>query len=299
MIFSNLFNDEGSIYMEANRQVNGCSVGIFGVNYDHTTSYRPGARFGPNAIRNVSQSLETFCPELNRDLLDIQYCDLGTLNLDSIDSESVIKKVYKGSKFLLKNNLKPLIFGGEHSITTGIIKALIERYPNIILLQLDAHADLRNTYQGNRNSHACTMRRCIEILKDKTIFQLGIRSGTKEEFKEMNQKKQLIDFKCGDNNNLLKKTLEPYKYQPIYLTIDIDWFDPSLVSGTGTPEPGGFFWNDFNTVIKTLNFYNIVGADLVELSPNIDLSGISNIVAAKVARSLIMTLDKSDKKELI
>ncbi len=299
MIFSNLFNDEGSIYMGAKRELNDCSIGIFGVNYDNTTSYRPGARFGPNAIRNVSQSLETFCPELNKDLIDIRYCDLGSLSLESIDSDFMINKVYQGSKFLIKKKLKPLILGGEHSITPGIIKALIEKYPNMILLQLDAHADLRNSYQSNRNSHACTMQRCIEILQDKIIFQLGIRSGTRKEFKEMNQKKQLINFKSGDNNNLLKKALEPYKYQPIYLTIDIDWFDPSLVSGTGTPEPGGFFWDDFNTIIKTLNFHNIVGADLVELSPNIDLSGVSSIVAAKVVRSLIMTLDKSDKKELV
>ena len=298
MINNNLFNTEGSIFLNARKNKENCTIGIFGVHYDGTTSYKPGARFGPSEIRNVSRILETYCPQFNKDLDEINFVDLGELSIGLSDTQSVIKKVELGTKYLLKNNLMPLIFGGEHSITTGIIKALVQKYPDLILVQLDAHADLRNSYLDNINSHACTMQRCIEILPLKQIFQIGIRSGTKDEFKIMKQYKQLIEFKPNENNRLLKKILAPYKKHPIYLTIDLDWFDPSLLPGTGTPEPGGFFWNDFETVIHTLSSFQIIGGDIVELSPNIDSSGVSSIVAAKVARSLIMTLDKCIVKEL-
>ena len=109
---------------------------------------------------------------------------------------------------------------------------------------------------------------------------------------------QLIKFKTGDSNNEIKHFLEPFKNRPIYLTIDLDWFDPSLLSGTGTPEPGGFFWHDFENIIGLLNTFKIIGCDIVELAPDIDSSGISSVVAAKTTRSLIMTLDKNTLKEL-
>tara|TARA_Y100001968_G_scaffold332982_1_gene393422 strand:+ start:1767 stop:2642 length:876 start_codon:yes stop_codon:yes gene_type:complete len=285
-----IFDNEGSLYMGSQRNIKESSIGIFGVNYDGTTSFKPGTRFGPNAIRNVSQSLETYCPRLDKDLSNIKYVDFGSLIIDLNNTESVIKKVSIATKALLENNLKPLMLGGEHSITTGAIEALVEKYPDLVLIQLDAHADLRESYLNNINSHACTMQRCIEKLPNKKIFQLGIRSGTKEEFKKMRENKQLIDFHEVNRESLLK-ALEKVKKFPIYLTIDLDWFDPSLLPGTGTPEPGGFFWNDFEVVVETLNNFNLIGADIVELSPEIDLSGVSSIVAAKVTRSLIMTLD--------
>ena len=292
MNFREFFDQEGSIYMGSKREIKNCSIGIFGVNYDGTTSFRSGTRFGPSAIRNVSQSLETFCPILEKDLSNIGYVDFGSLIIDLDNTESVINRVSLATKLLIKNNLKPLILGGEHSITTGVIETLVKKYPDLVIIQLDAHADLRDSYMNNKNSHACTMQRCIEKLPNKEIFQIGIRSGTQEEFRKMRENNQLIDLKKGDKNLLLSR-LEKIKGLPIYLTIDVDWFDPSLLSGTGTPEPGGFFWDDFEMIIKTLNEFNLIGADIVELAPEIDLSGVSSIVAAKVARSLIMTLYKN------
>tara|TARA_Y100001970_G_scaffold183190_1_gene222798 strand:+ start:1828 stop:2724 length:897 start_codon:yes stop_codon:yes gene_type:complete len=293
-----IFNSESAIYMGAQREIHNCCIGIFGVNYDGTTSFRPGTRFGPEAIRNVSQSLETFCPNLEKDLINIKYTDFGSLIIDFKNTESVLKRVTSATELLIRKDLKPLILGGEHSITTGAIEALVRKYPDLILIQLDAHADLRQSYMNNKNSHACTMQRCIEKLPNKKILQIGIRSGTKEEFQIMRSNNQLIDFKQG-NETILLRALEKIKGLPIYLTIDLDWFDPSLLSGTGTPEPGGYFWNDFEFIIKNLNKLNLIGADIVELSPDIDLSGVSSIVASKVARSLIMTLDKNDSKDLI
>tara|TARA_Y100000589_G_scaffold328632_1_gene373170 strand:+ start:2609 stop:3493 length:885 start_codon:yes stop_codon:yes gene_type:complete len=290
---NNLFNKESSIYMGAQTIQEKCNIGIFGVEFDGTTSYKPGARFGPNAIRNASQCLETYCPELKKDLKDIKYYDAGSLILDFKNTESTLKNIYNGTKYILNKNLKPLIFGGEHSLTIGAVQALAERFPNLALIQLDAHADLRNSYQNNKYSHACTMRRCLELLEKNKIFQVGIRSGTKTEFDFMTENNQLINFKSCNKNNDIGNIFQILKNTPVYLTIDLDWFDPSLISGTGTPEPGGYFWQDFEHIIKALFEINIVGADIVELSPDLDISGVSSIVAAKIARSLIMTLDKT------
>ena len=159
------------------------------------------------------------------------------------------------------------------------------------MVQLDAHANLRESYIGNEHSHACTMKRCLEVLPEKKILQVGIRSGTKKEFEIMNNNNQLVNFCPGGNAHELKQALLPYSKYPIYLTIDLDWFDPSLLAGTGTPEPGGFFWNDFEEILETLKDFRIVASDIVELSPEIDKSGVSSIVAAKVLRSLILSLE--------
>ena len=290
MINKNLFDNESAIFMGAKRNPDDCSIGIFGVNYDGTCSYKSGTRFGPNAIRLVSTCLETFCPRLGKDLEDFNYVDFGSLEIDKNDSKSVIKAVKSATDFIMSKRLTPIMLGGEHSITSGAIEALVNKYPDLILIQLDAHADLRNSYMGNEHSHACAMQRCLDVLPEKKILQVGIRSGTKEEFKIMGQHNQLVKFLPGENAQELKKALLPYSNSPIYLTIDLDWFDPSLLPGTGTPEPGGFFWNDFEVILETLKNFRIVASDIVELSPEIDNSGVSSVVAAKVLRSLIMSV---------
>ena len=291
MLNNKLFEKEGPIFMGSNKKNMDLNVGIFGVNYDGTTSYKSGTRFGPNAIRMASQSLETYCPILNKDLNELGYLDFGSLSIDLNNTESVISRVNYATKYIIDQNLKPLLLGGEHSITTGVVQALIKKYPDLIILQLDAHADLRDSYLNNKFSHACTMRRCLDLLPKKTIFQIGIRSGTKDEFNFMRNNNQLIKFEGENDLKFLNEKLSNFKSSPIYLTIDIDWFDPSLVPATGTPEPGGYFWQDFENILKILKQHKIIGADIVELSPDLDYSGVSSIVAAKVARSLIMTLD--------
>ncbi len=290
-MIKSLFDNENAIFMGAKRNPDNCSIGIFGVNYDGTCSFKPGTRFGPEAIRQVSICLETYCPKLDKDLQDVKYVDFGSILIDKNDSESIIESVKSATNYLISKSLSPIMLGGEHSITRGAIEALVKKYPDLILIQLDAHADLRESYIGNKHSHACTMKRCLEVLPEKKILQIGIRSGTKEEFQFMNDNNQLVNFLPGGNTQELKKALLPYSNSPIYLTIDLDWFDPSLLAGTGTPEPGGFFWNDFEEILKTLKDFRIVASDIVELSPEIDKSGVSSIVAAKVLRSLILCLE--------
>ena len=288
-----LFNNDGAIFMGAQRDIDQCSVSLLGVPYDGTCCFRPGARFGPAAVREDSYGIETYCPQLNLDLEDINFADVGSLDVPLGDAKLTLDYIKDATDILLKKNLKPLIIGGEHSITSGVIKSLITNYPDLIMLQLDAHADLRDEWLGSKFSHACTMKRCLEILPSKKIFQIGIRSGTKLEFLEMNNSKRLIQHTLGKNAKSLEEALKSFKGRPIYLTFDLDWFDPSIMPGTGTPEPGGYFWGDFAAIIDVIKSHNLIGADVVELSPKLDNTGISSILAAKVIRSLIMLLDKS------
>ena len=288
-----LFNNDGAIFMGAQRDIDQCKVSLLGVPYDGTCCFRPGARFGPSAVREDSYGIETYCPQLNLDLEDINFTDIGSLDVPLGDAKLTLDYIRDATDILLKKNLKPLIIGGEHSITSGVIKSLITNYPDLIMLQLDAHADLRDEWLGSKFSHACTMKRCLEILPSKKIFQIGIRSGTKSEFLEMNNSKRLIQHTLGKNAKSLEEALKSFKGRPIYLTFDLDWFDPSIMPGTGTPEPGGYFWGDFAAIIDVIKSHNLIGADVVELSPKLDNTGISSILAAKVIRSLIMLLDKS------
>ncbi len=286
------FNNDGAIFMGAKRSIDNCKVSLLGVPYDGTSCFRPGSRFGPSAIREDSYGIETYCPQLNLDLEDINFADLGSLDVPIGDAKLTIEYVQNATNILLKNNLKPLVMGGEHSITSGVIKSIVTQYPDLIMIQLDAHADLRDAWLGNKFSHACSMKRCLEILPSKKIFQIGIRSGTKLEFIEMKNTKRLIPHTLGDHAKYLEQALENFNGIPIYLTFDLDWFDPSILPGTGTPEPGGYFWRDFAAIIEVLKPHNLIGADVVELAPKLDSSGISSILAAKVIRSLIMLLNK-------
>ena len=284
-LFDGLFDSDGTIFMGSRRDPADCRVGLFGVPYDGTTSFRPGTRFGPAAIREVSTGLETYCPQLNRDLDDLNFADLGAVDIPFGNPEPVLIKVKQATEAVLALNLKPLMLGGEHSISSGAVEAVAQHHPDLVLVQLDAHADLRDTWLGARHSHACAMRRCLDILPSQTLFQLSIRSGTREEFNELNGSGRLIP-----NIDALQQALSPLRGRPLYLTVDLDWFDPSVLPGTGTPEPGGYHWTDFANLVEVLREHYLVAADVVELAPQLDTSGISSVLAAKVTRSLLLLL---------
>jgi len=283
-IDQSLFDDEGAIFMGARRNPSGCRVALFGVPYDGTTSFRPGTRFGPAAIREVSTGLETYCPQLDRDLEDLAYSDIGAVEIPYGDPEPVVDAVCHATSTVLAAGMKPLMLGGEHSISSGAVAAVAKQHPDLVLVQLDAHADLRHEWLGARHSHACAMRRCLEVLPSQQLMQIAIRSGTRDEFKELQSSGRLISVQDIPNR------MSELRGRPIYLTVDLDWFDPAVMPGTGTPEPGGFVWNDFEAVINELRHHRLMGADVVELAPQLDPSGISSVLAAKVTRSLLLLM---------
>ena len=279
-----LFDREGAIYMGASRDPNGCKVGLFGVPYDGTTSFRPGTRFGPAAVRDVSNGLETYCPQLDLDLETMAYADLGAVDIPFGAPEPVVEAVHKATSSVLDLQLKPLMLGGEHSISSGAVAAVAERHPELALVQLDAHADLRHEWLGSQHSHACAMRRCLDVLPSQKLLQIAIRSGTREEFLELNNSGRLVPI------DQMVSRLRDLRGLPLYLTVDLDWFDPAVMPGTGTPEPGGFLWKHFAELVNELRNHNLVGADVVELAPQLDQSGISSVLAAKVTRSLLLLM---------
>ena len=282
---STAFDTDGSIFMGSRREPAGCRVGLFGVPYDGTTSFRPGTRFGPAAIRDVSNGLETYCPQLDLDLEDLAFADLGAVDIPFGAPEPVLEAVRDSTQAVLNRGLRPLMLGGEHSITAGAVAAVARRHPDLVLVQLDAHADLRDSWLGSHHSHACAMRRCLEVLPSQQLFQLSIRSGTRLEFEELRSSGRLMA-----DVEALATALEPLRGRPLYLTVDLDWFDPAVLPGTGTPEPGGYLWSDFAALIDVLRRHQLVAADVVELAPQLDPSGVSSVMAAKVTRSLLLLL---------
>jgi agmatinase len=273
--------------MASRRDPAGCRVGLFGVPYDGTTSFRPGARFGPAAIREVSSGIETYCPQLDLDLEDLAFADLGALAIAHGAPEPVLAAVEQATASVLQLGLAPLMLGGEHSISSGAVAAVARRHPALVLVQLDAHADLRQEWLGSRHNHACAMRRCLEVLPSGTLRQIAIRSGTRDEFQELRSSGRLVAIEA------MAAALRPLRGSPLYLTVDLDWFDPAVLPGTGTPEPGGFHWGDFAQLVEELRHHHLVGADVVELAPQLDSSGVSAVLAAKVVRSLLLLLGRA------
>jgi agmatinase len=281
-----LFDTDGAIFMASRRRPEGCQVGLFGVPYDGTTSFRPGTRFGPAAIREVSTGLESYCPQLDLDLEQLSFVDLGALTIPYGAPEPVVASVQQATATVLALGLKPLMLGGEHSITSGAVAAVAAQYPDLVLVQLDAHADLRHEWLGAQHSHACAMRRCLEVLPSQQLLQVAIRSGSCAEFRELRSSGRLLAIET------VTEALKARRGQPLYLTVDLDWFDPAVMPGTGTPEPGGFLWQHFAELVEELRHHRLVAADVVELAPSLDPSGVSAVLAAKVVRSLLLLLGR-------
>jgi len=258
---------------------------LFGAPFDGTTSFRPGTRFAPNIMRNDSFGLETYSPYLDKDMEDYKMFDMGDLDFPFGNPEKVIDMIEEAADEIVSSSKIPFMIGGEHLVTLGSVKSVYKKYPNLHIIHLDAHADLREDYMGQKLSHATVLRRCHDFLGDGRIYQFGIRSGTKEEFHWAKDHVSMNPF----NLDGLKETVEKLKDKPVYITIDLDVLDPSAFPGTGTIEPGGVSFKDLIEAFKLFNtLNNIVGMDAVELSPHYDQSGMSTAVACKVIREMAL-----------
>ena len=213
------------------------SIVLFGAPFDSTTSYRPGARFGPSAIRHESYGLETYSPYQDKDLTDYRTFDCGDLELCFGSTGLALADIEKRTAEILDDGKLPILVGGEHLVTLGAVRAAAAKYPDLRILHFDAHADLRDDYLGAKLSHATVMRRCHDLLGDGRIHQFCIRSGDRTEFDFAKAHTDLHKFSF-DGLTLLCNELAAAK-TPLYLTIDLDCLDPSVFSGTGTPEAGG------------------------------------------------------------
>ncbi len=285
------------------------TVHLIGFGFDGTACFRKGTRLGPDALRDVSGDIESYSPYLDRDLEDIEFIDLGNLDIgfvpeleeaESDEGHRAVEAAWKkgsddfhaifGSVGLQQNKVRVLTLGGEHSISWAPIKAYLKEYPDLCLLHLDAHADLRDGYLGFHYSHASIIRRALDHFgSNHELVQYGIRSGTADEYRWMKEQGTLMKSR----ESFLERVKALPAERPVYLTFDLDYFDPSFFPGTGTPEPGGEDFHSFVSLCKILQQKNFVGCDVVELSPPIDASGNSDVFATKVVRELIMCLSRS------
>ena len=266
------------------------SIVLYGAPFDSTTSFRPGARFGPSAIRHESFGLETYSPYQDKDLIDISVFDSGDLELCFGSSEIALSDIQKRAEEILKAGKFPLLLGGEHLVTLGAVRAAAAKYPDLHIIHFDAHADLRDDYLGAKLSHACVLRRCHEIVGDGHIHQFCIRSGEREEFQFASRHTDFHPFSFEGLGETVRELKE--KQVPVYFTIDLDCMDPSVFPGTGTPEAGGVSFLELLKAIRTVSQANLVGADVNELAPMLDASGVSTATACKVLRELLLAIAK-------
>ena len=266
------------------------SIVLYGAPFDSTTSFRPGARFGPSAMRHESFGLETYSPYQDKDLMDISVFDSGDLELCFGSSEMALSDIEKRAEEILKAGKFPLLLGGEHLVTLGAVRAVAAKYPDLHIIHFDAHADLRDDYLGAKLSHACVLRRCHEIVGDGHIHQFCIRSGEREEFQFASRHTDFHPFTFDGLEETVRELTE--KQVPVYFTIDLDCMDPSVFPGTGTPEAGGVSFLELLKAIRTVSQANVVGADVNELAPMLDASGVSTATACKVLRELLLAIAK-------
>lgn len=269
---------------------------LFGAPFDSTTSFRPGARFGPSAMRHESFGLETYSPYQALDLTDYAVFDSGDLELCFGSAEQALADIEGRAAEILRDGKFPLLLGGEHLVTLGAVRAVLERYPDLHIIHFDAHADLRDDYLGATLSHACVIRRCHDLMGDGRIHQFCIRSGDRSEFQFARQHTELHPFDFEGLEALAERLKKANV--PVYFTIDLDCLDPSAFPGTGTPEAGGVTFVQLLSAIRTVCQVNLVGADVNELAPILDHSGVSTATACKVLRELLLAIlnSKEDKE---
>jgi len=257
------FNDDRDAYEKSN-------VVITGVPYDGTTTFQPGCRNGPGAVLNASPNLEHYDMEYGN-IFEIGIYTGGTVNLEDIRSnpEEVINRVYEISKSYISDGKFLVTIGGEHSITQGVVRSYKERYSDLSILQLDAHHDLMEEYGGSKYSHACVARRIID--SGCKLTQFGIRVTSEEEheyIKKPDHDLKIFYAKDILNNDEWHDEAIDSLSKDVYLTLDLDGLDPSIMPSTGTPVPGGLDWyGTLDFLRKVYERRNVVGLDVMELKP--------------------------------
>ena len=277
-IMEQTFISAGASFAEAKAVILGCP-------YDGSASFRPGARFGPSAIRRASWGIETYSPYFNKDLTRFSIHDMGDLELPLGEKKASLDLIRKASRKILSAEKFPILLGGDHLITLPIIEEVVRIHPDLHLIQIDAHTDLREDYLGETLSHSTVMRKVVDRLGKGRLFQVGIRSGTEEEFKLARKMKSLVPLE----QNSLRSLEKHLKGKPVYISLDLDVVDPSLLPGVGTPEPGGLTFQELMSLFKDLQNLYVIGFDMVELTPDYDPTQISSVTASVILREMILS----------
>ncbi|RQD76770.1 MAG: agmatinase [Candidatus Syntrophonatronum acetioxidans] len=275
--------------MESGRDYPGSEKVLFGAPMDYTASFRPGSRWAPQAIRQISRVLEEHSLTLGRSLEDLKYFDGGDLDLPPGNVDKSLELIEKAWDILLQEDKLPLMIGGDHLVTLPAVRAVSRHHPHMALLHLDAHADLRPHYLGEEKTHASVIYRIIKETGIKDVYQLGIRSATGEELAFARKNTRFYPY------NLLaplREIREEISHRPLYITLDIDLVDPAYAPGTGTPEPGGCTSREVLEALYLLKDLQVVGFDLVEVLPAWDRDQVTTLLAAKIVREALLAFSK-------
>ena len=270
-------------WMGENKDYASSNIVMLGLPFDGTVSYRPGSRFAPEQIRLASWGLEEYSPYFDKHLQDCNFHDIGDIEFPLGNTIKSLSYIEQNVEDIYKDGKKVFGIGGEHLVTLPEIKAISKFYTDLAIIHFDAHTDLRDEYLGETLSHSAVIKQCGKIVGFENIKQIGIRSGMKEEFELMKQ----YNTKANKYEDL-----DVLKNKQIFVTVDLDVLDTSIMPGTGTPEVGGLTFNELIGWFKYISKFNIIGADVVELAPDYDSSGASTAVATKVIRELLMTMSK-------
>ena len=268
-------------WMGQNEDYNSSSIVMLGLPFDGTVSYRSGSRFAPEQIRLASWGLEEYSPRFDKTLEAVNFHDAGDLEFPLGNTYKTLEVIEQNVEDIYRDGKRVFGIGGEHLVTLPEIKAVSKFYDNLAIIHFDAHTDLREEYLGEEMSHSAVIRHASKIVGPQNIKQIGIRSGMKEEWEFM-KKYNTLAHKYSD--------LEELRGKNIFVTVDLDVLDPSVMPGTGTPEAGGLEFNELAGWFEYLKNFNIIGADVVELAPDYDASGVSTAVATKVIRELLMVM---------
>jgi agmatinase len=209
---------------------------------------------------------------------------MGDLELPLGDKTIAFDLVQKALRKILSKNKFPVLLGGDHLITLPVIEEILKVFPDLHLIHIDAHTDLREDYLGEALSHSTVMRKILDIMDQRRLFQMGVRSGTKEEFQRAEKMGSLLPLKGPSLKNLVKRL----KGKPVYLSLDLDVLDPGILPGVGTPEPGGLGFLELLSLLKSLQPLRLIGFDLVELTPDYDPTQVSSVTASVLLREMIL-----------
>lgn len=272
-------------WMGQNPDYDSADIIMLGLPFDGTVSYRSGSRFAPEQIRLASWGLEEYSPRFDKDINDCNFHDVGDIEFPLGNTVKTLEVIKDNVKQIYDDGKRLLGIGGEHLVTYPEIVAISDVYgDDLAIVHFDAHTDLRNEYMGEKLSHSAVIKLCSQYVKPENIKQIGIRSGMKEEWEFMKRNNTFIKEKND------YKALDCLLGKKIFVTVDLDVLDPSIMSGTGTPESGGMSFDELIGWFEYLKKFDIIGADVVELAPDYDTSGCSTAVATKVIRELLMIM---------
>lgn len=278
----------GNLFIKANQNYEEAKAVLYGMPMDWTVSYRPGQRFGPQRIREVSIGLEEYSFYLDRELGDVPFFDAGDVPLPFGNPEKSLAEIKTFVQKVIADGKIPVGMGGEHLVSLPVMEALADTYEDLAIIHFDAHTDLREDYEGEPYSHATPIRKIADKIGPNNVYSFGIRSGLKEELQWA--KENGMHISLFEVLEPLKEILPTLAGRPVYVTIDIDVLDPAHAPGTGTVDAGGITSKELLASIHAIahSNVNVVGCDLVEVCPVYDHSEMTVNAAAKFLREMIL-----------